>query len=379
VGFIYTLTVGSVFLLAFLTLTNPRKVNAKANQWLGLFLLGFACLLLDRVLPATGIYTAHPHLLGLTELTRFTMAPALYLSVVCFTSPERRGRTKDWLHFLPGALFLLHLLPFLLQTGTAKQAVLQGHFPARSPFDELLGSVVFYAVKIQVVGYWVASYRKLVRHQQNVQLFASQLGRIDLNWLKLFLWGLAFLVFLWFNELFFHVERLLALTPWLFFAAVYALSYFSLRQPEVFDFSPPEVAEINHLLQQQTSEKKPATPRIAPERLPSLKDQLAQLMHREKVYLEADLGLPSLALRMNLSSHELSYLLNEGFGKNFFQFVNEYRIEEAKRLLLSPQHHHLNMLGVAYEAGFSSKTTFNTTFKRLVGLSPSQFVQTHCS
>jgi len=78
---------------------------------------------------------------------------------------------------------------------------------------------------------------------------------------------------------------------------------------------------------------------------------------------------------MSVSVHDLSYLLNEGFGKNFFQFINSYRVAEAKRLMLSEKNRHLNLLGIAYSAGFNSKTTFNTAFKRETGMSPSMFVQ----
>ncbi|UOQ55725.1 helix-turn-helix domain-containing protein [Hymenobacter cellulosivorans] len=329
------------------------------------------------MLPATRIYPAYPHLLGLTELTRLAMAPALYLSIVHFTSPDRRGHPKDLLHLIPALLFLLYMLPFLLQTAEEKRAILHGHFPAQSAFSAVLGQFMFYAVKLQILGYWVASYLHLLRHQQNVPRFASSPDRIDLNWMKYFLLSLIFMVGLWLNELFFRLPFILMLTPWLFLVAVYGLSYFSLRQPEVFDFPEPEAAELDDLLQQPATAEKTAPPRLLPHQVKSLKEKLGQLMQREKLFLEANLGLPDLARHLELSSHELSYLLNHGFGQNFFQFINEYRVEEAKRLLLSDQHRHLNMLGVAYEAGFSSKTTFNTTFKKLVGQSPSQFARAH--
>jgi AraC-like DNA-binding protein len=82
-----------------------------------------------------------------------------------------------------------------------------------------------------------------------------------------------------------------------------------------------------------------------------------------------------LAKEMVISTHDLSYLLNECFGASFFQFVNTYRVEEAKQLMLSEKYKHLNILGIAYNAGFNSKTTFNTAFKKHTGLSPSQFMQ----
>jgi AraC-like DNA-binding protein len=78
---------------------------------------------------------------------------------------------------------------------------------------------------------------------------------------------------------------------------------------------------------------------------------------------------------MEASCNETSFVINELYQDNFYNFINKYRIEEAKRLLLSDKYNQLNILGIAYESGFNSKTTFNTTFKKHVGCSPSEFVK----
>ena len=80
-----------------------------------------------------------------------------------------------------------------------------------------------------------------------------------------------------------------------------------------------------------------------------------------------------VAEKMGISIHEASFLINETTNDNFYNFINKYRVEEAKKLLASAQMDELNILGIAYTAGFNSKTTFNTTFKRIVGVSPSQY------
>lgn len=85
------------------------------------------------------------------------------------------------------------------------------------------------------------------------------------------------------------------------------------------------------------------------------------------------LNLPNLARFMNLSVHEMSELINMGFDENFAQFINRYRVEESKRLLLSEKHAHLSMVGIAFEAGFNSKTAFNMAFKKMVGVSPTAY------
>ena len=96
-------------------------------------------------------------------------------------------------------------------------------------------------------------------------------------------------------------------------------------------------------------------------------------MNHEKIYLDNDLNLPGLAHKLGIGIHDASYLINETTGDNFYNFINRYRVEEAKRLLNSSKRNELNILGIAFAAGFNSKTTFNTTFKKLVGMSPTQF------
>ena len=76
---------------------------------------------------------------------------------------------------------------------------------------------------------------------------------------------------------------------------------------------------------------------------------------------------------MNLSTHLLSYTINTGFDENFYQFINRYRIDEAKKMVLDPQMGHLNLVGIAFAVGFNSKTAFNTAFKKATGQTPSEF------
>jgi AraC-like DNA-binding protein len=372
---LYSLACGGLLLLAFLLSTNALRVNRLANRWLGIFLVCVGCVLLGRVLLGTPVVTHYPNLPGWLELTRLAMAPAFYLSVVQFTAPNRSWQWRDGLHFLPWLLFLLAMLPMLLGWQPTGVALLPGGVAA-------VGRVLVFATpKVQAIGYWLAAYLALRRHQRHLLQLTAQPEPIDLQWLKRVLWGLALLVGLWLNELFFHLSWVLALTPASYLGAVFYLAYYALRQSEVFAFPAPVRAEIQEMWQQDAPELPDPAPtaakqaRLSPSQVAYWQQQLSQLLETEKVYLEADLSLPTLAQRAGLSTHELSYVLNEGFGVNFFQFINAYRVVEAQRLLASAQHQHLSMVGIAFEAGFNSKTTFNTTFKKITGLTPSQFLQ----
>jgi len=94
-------------------------------------------------------------------------------------------------------------------------------------------------------------------------------------------------------------------------------------------------------------------------------------METQKPYLDSELNLIKLSELLSVSTHHLSYVINTGFEKNFFQYINEFRIDYAKKLLKGNQK--LSILGIAYESGFNSKTSFNTTFKKFTNQTPSEF------
>lgn len=101
-------------------------------------------------------------------------------------------------------------------------------------------------------------------------------------------------------------------------------------------------------------------------------DRLRRTMESEKAFLDPELTLPSLAERLGMPRNRLSRLLNEAIGKSYADFVNDYRIEEAKALLSSPGRG-MDVLGVAFESGFNSKATFYSAFKRVTGMAPNEY------
>ena len=100
-------------------------------------------------------------------------------------------------------------------------------------------------------------------------------------------------------------------------------------------------------------------------------------MDSQRPWLEPELSLEQLASRLSLRPKLLSQLINESLRQNFFEFVNRYRIEEAKRLLTNPVDKKITVLEVLYEVGFNSKSSFNTIFKKHTGLTPSEFKKKH--
>jgi YesN/AraC family two-component response regulator len=100
-------------------------------------------------------------------------------------------------------------------------------------------------------------------------------------------------------------------------------------------------------------------------------DQLLDFMEKEKPYRQPNITIQELADTMQISKHHLSQVINERLEKNFYDFINQYRVAEAQLLLVNPKYRHLTNLAVA------DKATFNAVFKKQTGQTPSEYVKNH--
>jgi AraC-like DNA-binding protein len=365
--FLDSFIAGGIALLGFTILTNPREVNVLGNRLLAVLLLLLAILVFDKGLFDSHFYETHIDLLGFSDMFLYFTAPTLYLSVVYFVSLDKTFNKKDLVHYVLPVLLLPVFIYAIFQSPEAKLNNLK---PNNYAYD-----LMHLLLLIQATIYWILAYLKLEKHRKNIKIFAASTDEIDLSWLKNFLLGIAGMIAISFAEFYFNNSLMFKYASVGYLIATYVLSYFALRQNEVFVLDIKEREEIKDIIDEQSPTQKQE--RLSETAIVSLKIRLMTVMESEKVYLDEALNLPKLADKMDISTHDMSYLLNDGFGQSFFQFVNTYRVEEAKCLLLSEKHGHFNMLGIAYASGFSSKTTFNTTFKKLTQQSPSEFQTEH--
>lgn len=110
-------------------------------------------------------------------------------------------------------------------------------------------------------------------------------------------------------------------------------------------------------------------PPLDPETQATL-EQLKQLMDEDEIYLNPSLSLRELAQSLQIHPNKLSWLINENLGKNFNEYINNWRLTAFQKKAVDPQNSNITLLGLAYESGFNSKTVFNEFFKRSTGLTP---------
>lgn len=274
---------------------------------------------------------------------------------------------RDFGHVVPFLVYLAyHLLVFAAGSDFVQFWKEKVHFP----FGMHLESVAIFGSQVAYF-YWSIQLFRAYRQWAPTQF--SDTDRVSFDWFRQFLiaflaaniigWGMT-LADLFFNLDFWH--------DWwdeLFMVAMIyylAVAGYAQPQPHKLDFSPaaPDFGET-----QVTSKAE----KVAEPDLLRLKTSLEKMMVEEKPYLEPELTLSNLAARLGTNISVLSAVINTAFGKNFNDFVNEYRVEAVKKLLKDPSGSHLSLLGIGLECGFNSKSTFNRAFKKLTGAAPGDF------
>jgi AraC-like DNA-binding protein len=288
----------------------------------------------------------------------------LIAPLLSFYTEELTGRR---VRFSPKSVF--HFVPFLfiIVCSLSFQSIAPGN-PFILFLDQYpkLAIIIFWLmVVVQFSCYLLFIQRRWQAYQQLMRQEVSNTENINISWVKFFM--TVFLVinifFLFGLIVVIHMDYIL----WLWKAAgivfsvsVFALGYKGILQREIF---------YNNEIEPIDSPAVHAP--VKPDQ--QLADKLVTYMNEKKPYLDSELTLSSLAKDLNMSRSHLSQLINDGIGENFYDFVNKYRVEEVKRLMTDPLAKNFNLLGIALEAGFKSKSTFNLIFKRFTGLTPTEY------
>jgi AraC-like DNA-binding protein len=144
---------------------------------------------------------------------------------------------------------------------------------------------------------------------------------------------------------------------------IYILGFYGLRQKQIFQPAVNEISEPSIL------PKLIKNSNLTPERINFIRVALIEYVEKEKAYLNPDLNMNFLSEVLNIPKHQLTEVLNSDMGKNFFRFINEYRVEAVKKLLADTKNNY-SIEAIGYECGFNSKSSFFTIFKNITGQTP---------
>jgi AraC-like DNA-binding protein len=154
------------------------------------------------------------------------------------------------------------------------------------------------------------------------------------------------------------------ISPLFIFTALFAFSFFCMIHSKLFFSMSSEIAK--------STPPKTLRPFTAAEK-EKYEARLKEYLSKQNPYLKTDFSLRELSEAIDLKPYRSSELLRLSYGKNFYNLVNELRVEHAKKLIIDPRYSHLNLLGIASECGFNSKSVFNSAFKKLTNKTPSEY------
>lgn len=344
--------------------------NKKGNLWFGVFLLSLGFMLLSRIIFQENLSEKYPNVIPISELSRFIVAPSFYLSAWYYTHLSEISFRKKVLHFIPVTAFILLIsLPYFLSVGNIT-AVIGEHA------SNILGNLMRFAVPVQIIIYWILSYRILKKHGISILLFSSQKKERDLNWLLSILIGMFFLIAVWLIIKIKENSYLNSVSAYLYLTLILFMVYSLLRQKEIFFENKRENEALKNIIDANTSiQLDKSVSRLSDQELSKYKTVLNGLLEKGEVFMDAEINLSSLADKVGISMNDLSFVINNSYNMNFYSLMNNYRIEKVKEMMEQKQYSHLTILGIAYEAGFTSKSTFNNAFKKATGITPSEYMK----
>ncbi len=286
--------------------------------------------------------------------------PLLYLYTKSLTRDNFKFDIKESWHFLPFLFFFLILVSPILFGWVLLDSKHVGY-----PFIKLFITPFYLFATLQLL-------KKYREELLNAYSYEQKVNLLWLSWITIvaiLLWILALSGFIY-NE--FNTTH----KTWLYdyyvlsFLGVFLfiLTYIAATRTDIFRVATEDNTPKKISFPKQTNEQSITTNHVDIE-------QLKKTMAEKKLYLDPLLSINKLSTESGIPTYRISKILNADLSQSFYDFVNNYRVEEVKRRLKNGDSKNLSILGIAQESGFNSKASFNRVFKKITNQTPSQYLK----
>lgn len=337
-------------LIGFVLLFGKSKFSV-GEKWLAVVMLSSAVILISYVLIWTGYTSVFPYLQNVWQFLTFLVGPSLFFYLKDSFKEDYTDKEVA-LHYIIPSVSCLFSIPGILSSSGIQTGISSDFFIIGTSPTLLTGHLLFYSVLIFY----------MTRNE----------WQVDANikiWTRVVSWGMtaysaAFLsYFVLVRCSFFNPEWDYAIS-FVMALGILAAGYMGLIQRRIFSSEP--IGKFLPIKKYQTSS-------LTESASESIKRSMERLLREEQVFKENELRLADLAAYLDISYHQLSQVINEHYGVNFFELINKYRVEHVKHLLANPAYSHYTIIQIAYEAGFNNKASFNRYFKKEIGVTPSAY------
>lgn len=361
-----------LFFACLLVATNEKKLNS--TTLLAGFLFAHAFIPLHEMI----LWGAEFKLIVRDQLPQiyfiggaayYIDGPLLFLCIKALVFRDFALKRRDLWHLIPLAIFVGYMLSAFYSLPFAQR----DYLIRSEEFVYGKGYVLLeFMAKTMRVVYCVLCLVLIAKYKKLRESTQSHVQKMDVTWVQTLVMGFLLIV---------GMEMVLAITKvvnlfqnfhwavfeWMGLSAYYM--WFVLVNLLVFtgiryfaSFEPVQSTEPSKKTNVQEHMLNPA-----------VAEKITQAMQTDKLYMEPDITLDNLAQTLGYPPKDLSMVINRHFGVNFYEFINQFRVDEAKRMLTSQEHKHTTITDIYMAVGFNSKSVFYTFFKKKVGLTPSQY------
>lgn len=353
-------------------LLSIKGEKRKSNIFLAIFfivigLTSFSGIFSHFLILNNIIYKHIPQLFYFSFPFQYLSFPFLYLYIIALTKKRFYLKSTDLIHF---ALFIFFIIRICIQLLTNTSDSIRGLLTHNLIFNSIEARLYYFIEYIQFIFYAIASLYILKKYRTEIKNLYSSIEEINLSWLDFVLWGFITWKFL---RTLGHIIRfntgdnyliiliyIIAQTIFIIFLGIIVIK--ALKQPILF-------FGINENYNKQKYERNILPDYIKDE----YKKKMLDYMDNKKPYLDSSLNLKKLAELINIPSYHISQILNTCLNSNFYDFINQYRINESKNILIETSSRDKSILEILYDTGFNSKSVFNSAFKKHTGITPSEF------
>jgi len=323
------------------------------NVLLSVFMIIMAYILFYlNIIYSKKIYD-YPHLLLTNLPCLLVMGPVLYFYTLSIINDKESLQIRDSIHFLPVLIIVAVLFPsYILPAQTKSRMLYESSFVKPNVFYIIIEGIVIFHMMIYIL-FSIYKINKPLKIKDpmsdKIKLFIVPLGACVI----------VSIFAIFYNTV--HTEvTVLKLINFIIAMVVLGIYFLSHRYPYLMLYGIVPVRNKTYMKSH-----------LSKLNISNLKNQLVTLMKEEKMYCDEDLTLTRLSSALEITPHQLSQFLNQHFDKNFNNFINEYRINEAKEFLVREPER--GLVSIAFAVGFNSYSAFASAFKKETNLAPAEY------
>ena len=373
-----------VFLTIYMLLFSKNAAKSYADYVLSILLLVHCWSVILFLILYSEYILLFPHVFKTGLPLNFLIAPCSYLYVRAVLLNEKKFQKRDVIHLIPFFIVLINYIPFYLLPVNEKVTVIQNSlnywpdtFKYQAGFLPENFSILFRLILaiIYLVLQWnlILSYTK-VHKESSIQIQISNV----LKWLKLFtitstviFFGIiGFMLTVFFLPSYYNDEILIQIPSLLVSVGFFVMAAYLLTHPEILSGLP--FVKYKEVPSDVINDKSYMFTYINEDYKLEM-ERIVDYFKTEKPYLNKDLNINQVSVALAIPSRELSYIINNHFGQRFNDFLNKYRIEYITKKINKEYLSNYTIEGIASEAGFASKSTFNLAFKKYHQCTPTEY------